>query len=346
MKLLTTIAYFWVVLLSLSTIGGCQKDIADPEECPDDVAVLTSFVTREGQPIRIYEDGAAYLSKDGLCAFVLQYFNPDFFLEHYVSNESGTFLIADSGELLAPKNEFFEDFEKHTTFTDLFIQSVADFKGDMYWNQFTVQSPAARTVPNYVALRKYILDGSCTFIDNKIELATDPTNPMNRVLKFTSVPPGINMITAKSSISSTLGYFVKGSELWYQADYYIESGMPFSIVDFENGYFDQSPGPRVCIRSNALTLENKFGAKQNYTHTTGITVPKKEWFTVTVHLVYSDEEDGLIELWQDGALLMSTTGINLPTSNSIQNIVEVGISATPVGSVMYFDNMRISETPF
>jgi len=78
----------------------------------------------------------------------------------------------------------------------------------------------------------------------------------------------------------------------------------------------------------------------------GITIPQGEWFTVKVHLKYSNENDGIIELWQDGALLISTAGINLPTSNSIQNVLEVGVTATSIGCILLFDNMRISEIPF
>lgn len=54
----------------------------------------------------------------------------------------------------------------------------------------------------------------------------------------------------------------------------------------------------------------------------------------------------MIELWQDGDLRISERGINLPTANSVQNRVEIGVSATSVGSVLLVDNMRISETPF
>jgi len=177
-------------------------------------------------------------------------------------------------------------------------------------------------------------------------LVTDPANALNRVLKFTSVPPSANMVTAKSSISSSLNYYIKDSGIWFQADYYIGNGMPFSLVDFENAYFNQHPGPRVVIRNNKLEIENKFGAKLNYNNTSGISIPQNQWFNIKVHLKYSNKNDGIIELWQDGTLLISTTGINLPTSNSIQNKLEVGISATSIGCELYFDNMRISETPF
>ncbi len=334
-----------IALSILIFFASCKDNGLDDElnGC-DTNGLLEQFTTIEGEDIFIYEDGKAYTNNSGLCTFVLQYFDPNFLQDNYITTTAGTFLITDGGELFPTKSNFIEDFESYSTFTDLFITSASDT--NLYWSSFTLQSPAAPEVPDYVELRRCILEGTCDFIDNKIELVTDPTNASNKVLKFTSVAPTSNMITAKSSISSALNYYAKGSEVWYQADYYIESGMPFSLVDFENGYFDKSPGPRVVIRGNKIEFENKFGAKLNIDNNSGITISQNQWFTLKVYLKYSNENDGIIELWQDGISIISTTGINLPASNSIQNLVEVGISATPVGSVLLLDNMRISETSF
>ncbi len=324
---------------------SCKDDEIDNEliGCNSD-GLLEKFITSNDENIFIYEDGKAYLEDNGSCSFILQYFNPNFLEDNYITNASGTFLIIDGGELFSTKNNFIEGFESYSTFKDMFILSASDT--DLYWNSFTLQSPATPEIANYNALRECILEGTCTFIDNKIELVTDPTDTSNKVLKFTSVAPTADMITAKSSISSTINYFEKGSEAWFQADFYIESGIPFSLVDFENAFFDGHPGPRVVIRNNKLEFENKFGAKLNIENTSGITISQNQWFTLKVHLKYSNDTDGIIELWQDGIPIISATGINLPTSNSIQNILEIGVSATSEGSVLLLDNMRISETSF
>jgi len=313
------------------------------EGCSSD-GLLEKFTSPDGLNVFIYEDGRAFIENKGLCGFTLQYFDPNFLQNNYVTNASGTFIIADNGGLFPTKNNFIEDFENYTSLTDLFIQSVSDT--DLYWTAFTLQSPSAPEVTDYNALRFCILKGTCTFIDNKIELVADPTDASNQVIKFTSVAPNGGMVTAKSSIQSTIGYFEKGSEVWFQASFYIASGIPFSLVDFENSYFEESPGPRVVIRDNKIEFENKFGAKFNFDNTSGIEVSQNQWFTLKIHLKYSNETDGIIELWQDGTPIISATGINLPTSNSVQNIVEVGVSATPIESVLLLDNMRISETPF
>ncbi len=312
-------------------------------DCNSD-GLLEKFISPDGDNIFIYEDGKAYVEDNGSCTFILQYFDPNFLQNSYVTNALGTFLILGSGELFPTKSNFIEDFENYTTFTDLFIMSASDT--NLYWNSFTLQSPAAPSVSDYNALRNCILEETCTFIDNKIELVTDPTDASNKVLKFTSVAPTTEMITAKSSISSSLNYYKKGLEVWFEADFYIESGVPFSLVDFENAYFDKHPGPRVVIRGNKIEFENKFGAKLNIDNNSGITINQNQWFKLKVHLKYSNKADGIIELWQDGIPIISAIGVNLPTSNSIQNILEVGVSATSTGSILLFDNMRISETPF
>lgn len=329
-----------LLITSCNNSDGVDDDL---EGCSTE-GLLESFSTPEGDNIFIYQDGKAFLQKEGTCTFALQYFDPDFLEQNYVTNASGTFIKTDEGVLFSAKNNFFETFESYSTFTDLFIKPLSET--NVYWNRFTLQSPAAPTVADYNALRACILDNSCTFKDNKIELIPDPTNLSNQVLKFTAVAPTADMVTSKSSIQSTINYFEKGSEVWLQADFYIESGIPFSLVDFENSYFEGSPRPRVVIRTNKIEFENKFGAKTSYKNSSGITLPQKQWFTLKIHLKYSNENNGIIELWQDGVSIISTTGINLPSSNSIQNRLEIGISATSVASVLLLDNMRISDSEF
>lgn len=336
------LSYTSVVLIFTSLLIACNKEEKISSGCPN-VGILESFTTPDGLNVIIYQDGSAYTIENDICTFALQYFDPYFAQDGYLINSTAVYLITNSG-LFPTKSNYLEDFENYDTFTDLFINSFSDT--NLYWDSFTLQSPLAPEVEDYVALRQCILDGSCTFLDNRIELVNDPINSSNQVLKFTSVAPSDNMVTAKSSISSSINYFVKDSDVWFSADFFIESGMPFSIVDFENSYFDQHPGPRVVIRDNKLELENKFGAKLNYENNSGITVPQNQWFTLKVHLKYSNEDDGIIELWQDGVQIIAVNGINLPSSNSIQNILEVGVSATPIGCEMLLDNMRISETPF
>lgn len=322
--------------------NGCKKE-EQRNDCNSKGVVLETFISPEGKEFYLFKDGTAFVNNSGSCEFVIQYFDPDFLSKNYKIDATGKFLITDGG-LFPVKNEYTDDFEKYPKFSDLFLKSITD--KDLYWSGFTLLSPAAPTISDYVALRSCILGGTCTFIDNKIEMAIDPMDNANKVLKFTSVAPTANMITAKASIESTINFFDKGSDLWFQASYYVESGVPFSLADFENVYFDSGPGPRVVIRDRKLSIENKFGAKKEYFQSSPISIPSKVWFTIKVHFKFSNDVDGVIELWQDGKQVISAKGSNLPTANSIQNSVEVGITSTSVGCVLLVDNIKISASPF
>ena len=311
--------------------AGCSTD-----------SLLENFTDPDGNDIYIYEDGKVFLNNDGECEFELQYFEPGFVAQNYITNTSGIFL-KDGSELVPTKNSVIEDFEK-SDFVDLFVSDPSS--PNLFWTGFTLQSPQAKTVSEYVALSKCILEGTCDFLDNTIKLVQDPTNSSNEVVEFSSVAPSADMVTSKCSITSGMNYFNKDADVWYEADYYIKSGMPYSIVDFETSYFDGSPGPRVVIRNSKLELENQFGAKLRFTPDTAPELPLEEWFTVKVHLKFNNTDQGILELWQDGVQIISTSGINLPTANALQNILEVGISASQEDTVVLMDNMRISDTAF
>lgn len=331
-------AYFNILFAFSILFISCKSD--DP--CPTE-ELIEVFTNSDGREIFIYQNGDLYSETRGNCMYELQYFDPNFFEDTYVSNADGTFLIAGENELFPTKSNYIEDFETATSFTDLFLSSLDDV--ELYWTNLTLQSPATPSTTEYVELSHCILEGNCDFIDNKIELVSDPTNNSNTVLKFICVPPG-DLEISKTSIISTLNFYQKSSEVWFEASYFIESGLPLTLVDFENTHFAQSPGPRIIISNNKLKLENKFGAKITYANNTETAVPQNEWFDVKVHLKYSNEDDGVIEVWQDGSLVISETGLNLPTANSIQDKLEVGVTASLIGCELLMDNIRISETPF
>jgi hypothetical protein len=75
-----------------------------------------------------------------------------------------------------------------------------------------------------------------------------------------------------------------------------------------------------------------------------IDVPLGQWFTVKIHLRYDEEEGGIIQLWQDGNLIIDEVGINLALANAIQDRVEVGITATSNKCVMYMDDIIVSSS--
>jgi Polysaccharide lyase len=326
-------------LLLVLTIGACKKY----NDCPTGVAVLEEYSV-DGQAVAIYADGNGYTKKRGLCSDPIVYFDPDFASTQYLVDSSGIYIRTDAGELFPTRNRYQEDFEGYADFRDLFATSTQDT--GKYWVSFTAQSPDRPEIADYVALRQCIMAGTCAFTDNKMELIEEPGNAGNHVIRLTAVKPARNMVTSKMSFDSPLPYFVKGMDLWYQADYKIQGDYPYSLVDFENPYFESSPGPRIVFSGSALAWENKFGAKDKYLQTNPVTVPKDQWFTLKVHIFLTNTSDGLVEIWQDGVSVLRANGKTLPTYHSIQSSLEVGISATSEATQVLLDNLHISDIAF
>lgn len=333
-------SYYLIAPLVALAVSSCKDPNAG---CPADADVLTSFVLETGESAIITESGEAYSQDDNGCTFLVQYFTPGW-EDAYLQTDSGIYVYTDAGELYPVTNTLYDDVEAYDVFTDMMLTSITDTA--KYWNSFTLQSPLAPTVEAYVALRACIMNNTCTFMDNRFDLVADPLNSTNQVLQCTAVPPSADMVTSKASIERSFNYFTEGDDLWYEARYYIASGMPYSLADFENRFFDQSPGPRIVIEGNKLAIENKFEEKLTYYPDAAPDIPVGEWFTVKVHFRFSTSETGLIELWQDNVLLMSVNGKNLPNGNSIQTSLEVGATATSDGCVLLIDDIKLSPIPF
>lgn len=330
----------WLVCMGLLlSLAACKKYT----DCPEGVDRLESF-TVEGKDVSIYADGNAYLQKRGLCGEAIPYFDPDFMQLHYHIDSAGVWIRSDEGQLFPTRNRYLDDFESYSNLLDVFATSVQDT--DKYWVTFTAQGPDNPEVADYVDLRKCIMAGTCSFTDNEMALVADPGNADNHVLRFTAVKPSRGMVTSKMSFDSPLPYFVLGTDCWFQADFKIEGDYPYSLVDLENPYFEGSPGPRIVIMNGALAWENKFGAKDKVLQTNPVALPQNQWFTLKVHMFFTNTTQGQVEIWQDGALVLRASGKTLPTYHSVQSSLEVGISSTDVATSLLLDNVRVSDIAF
>lgn len=330
--------------LVLGILMACSKDPIVNDSCPG-VMIISEFVNTDGLTIRIYEDGNAYFVNEGECTFAATYYDTGFYEETYNRTDSGVYIFVDANTYLAPIRTASLDFEGFGDAIDL-IRTEID-QTELFLTNFTLQSPSAPTVDEYVDLQNCILNGTCDFIDNRFDLVEDPMNASNTVMKFYSVPPTQNMVTSKTSVTTTLSYFEQADDFWFEAKYFIEDNLPTTLADFESSYFLESPGPRIIIRGDKLAIENKFGEKLTFNQPEGTSqsFPLNQWVTVKVHLKY-DEINGVVQLWQDGVLLINETGPNLPLDISIQNRVELGITATQKECTLYLDDVRFSDEEF
>ena len=253
--------FFVLGVIALSQ-SACKNDSSVAISCEGKGIVIADYQDSNGNHIQIFENGEAYIIENSDCKFATQYFEPDFYDQHYVDTDSGTFIKVDATTVFKPHDSFEEPFEGYADLLDVLITS-ADQR-DRIFSQFTLQSPSTPEVSEYLALQNCIIDKTCDFIDNRIDLITDPTDSENTVLKFYSVAPTAGMVVSKCSISSGLVLFRKGEELWYEAKYYLVQGRPTTLVDFESSHFFGSPGPRIIFRGDQLAMENKFMDKKEF----------------------------------------------------------------------------------
>lgn len=326
---------FCILMLALT---GCNQD--DPNaNCPPESDVLDRFTTDKEYLLTV--NGKAYVREAGGCTFLLDYF-PATFADNYRAADGEIFTRA--GELpIKTVRSLTEDFEKATRYTDLFITSPATLNRN--WTDVVLQSPLSPTVPEYVALRKCLIESTCDFKDNRIDLIQNIGGRPGNSLRFTAVAPSAQMVTSKASIENTLCHADADDEVVIEADFFIEKGFPFSLFDFENKWFNESPGPRLVFRnSNQLAVELKYGTKPDYRQPPGSeqAFPTGRWVRVKVSYVLKSDFTGSIRVWQDNMLIIDQTGKTLPTSNSIQTSLEMGITATSTSTVLYMDNVSFT----
>lgn len=321
----------------LMLLAACE-DSTLSNNCPPSETAL-DVITLDTASWILTHEGELYLSRESGCEFVMQYFDKDFLTDNYQIGDT-IFALIEGKYRIPVYTGFFEDFEEYSQFTDLFVSQPTDtFR---HWTDFVLLSPANPTIDDYVALRKCILNHSCDFDDNRIELSEDPDNQLNTCIKFSSVAPLQSMVTAKSSVENTLMFVLQGDEWWFEADYYFDEGFPLTIIDFENKWFSESPGIRLMFLNDSyLTGELKYGTKPLFrqSETSPVAFPSKQWVHLKIYSLADASGKGQFTVWQDGVKIIDLAGQTLPTSNSVLTSLEIGITATAQSAVVYMDNV-------
>jgi hypothetical protein len=316
-----------LVVASLLPVGPGQEP-----DCPD---------FRAGGSTYRISKGNAYRAEGGRWVLFRHLYDPEFYPKNYAEQDGKVFRKAE-GRLIETRRGLAEGFEDYGSLRDL----IGEKPG---WNSFTLQSPRAPKVPDYVALRKRILTGA-DFLDNRIEVESRVVHSGKRSLKFSCAPASADMVCAKASIQSELIHFKRGDDLWYAAWYYMEEGLPQTLVDFETTWIDEHPGPRLFIAEDGTAhVELKWATKPTYRQRrpTAVQVPRRQWVRFRIHLKLMEDSQGVIEVWQDGRKIIDATGQTLPLRDSILNSLEVGISANGHGqaATMYVDDVVLSDQP-
>ena len=310
------------------TAGGtpCETEAPGPD---DDI------LTVKEKRLKLI-DGDIYVCREGRWVFNRNIVRPA--VRHIEIRKTATgceMINTKSGATAGLSNAYSSGFEA-PSFRRLF--RIDD------WSTTTLLSPRADSVEKYVELNRQLMSGG-RFLDNRIDLEFDNVHSGRNALRFYAVPPGPGMITSKSLIEKNNLCYGKGDHIWFTGWYYIQKGMPATLVDFETRRLLSGPGMRLIIRHNRYaSMELKFGDKRQYNQTK-VAFPSRRWVHIKLHLWLSNHDDGVIEIWQDGEKILRTTGQTLPTHDTIYNAMQVGITATPRETVLLVDDVVVSDQP-
>jgi len=304
--------------------------------------IVDSFAYIEGTPV-VVVDGIAWTQDSRSCEwdFALSMYDPSYYEDNFSFHDGQWHRRLDSGGWIPTSTEFADDFESGTTVADLI-----NLDGSRY-TSLVLLSPSAPTVPEYNALRNCLIAGTCDFLDNRIDFAPGQGREKSQSLRFLSVAPTPEMITAKSLVERGLYFFRKGDSVWFSGWYKAEDRLPFTLLDFETSGIVHRPGIRITLRNGAISAELKWLDKPQYLQEPGTEVlfPLDRWVHVRMRVVFSEDEFGKIDIWQDGVRVINQRGRTLPTADSVIDYVQIGITATSQDSVLHVDDVRVSADP-
>jgi hypothetical protein len=275
--------------------------------------------------------------------FLIEPYDKAFYEKNY-EVENGVIYVRDldNGERYPVLRSFSDGFENATTIRDL----VGLERG---WTQFTLLSPEAPTVPDFNKLGHQILEDGSDFLDNRIEPSTDQAHTGQRSLKALAVAPDSGMCCTKASLHTLLLHFVKGDHVWFSAWYYVEEvGEFITLMDLESTFVRGWPGMRIRLHKGFLEFElAKWEPNDVYRQPEGerLPFPIGRWVLIEAHLLLSDNDDGIIQLWQNDTLIIDRRGQTLPFADAVYDSLEIGLSAYSFGpetAILYVDDLLIS----
>lgn len=210
--------------------------------------------------------------------------------------------------------------------------------GPESWAQMTLLSPMMPTDGDYTVLSRDILKGEADFVDNSV-------GAYHGAARFEAMAPADGLVTSKSDIQMMRMWFTDGDDLWFRGRFFFESGVPYSLVDFEDNNVRGSPGPRIVIDGQRFVgVELKAWSKPRLRQR-DVEVPLGQWFELVLHMKLG-VQDGHVMLWQDGQLILDGNMQTLPSEGSLLNSFEIGITATDMAAVMLLDDVAIGHQPF
>ncbi len=327
------------VVLATFCLTGCLLSCqsGDGSDCAQAVAGENEYIAEADERRFKVSEGEVYTCEsDG---WVLSHSLRDALWDwRFEKTPEGCLFTSSEGEKFSASPEFSDDFEQ--------VQRLKELFSPPRWTTMNLQSPAAPTIEAFNRVSRAVIDGSGNFVDNSLQLTTIGST---KALSFSAVEVSGDLLAAKRPSKSLIAKenicFMKGDDLWFSANYYLDGPIPITLADFETSQLIESPGPRIIVREGRYAgVELKFADKPSFFQNR-VSLPQKKWFRLKLHLHLSDGPDGLVELWQDGQQLLREEGKNLPLANSVLHRMQVGITATHQATRLLIDDVVLSAEP-
>ncbi len=195
-----------------------------------------------------------------------------------------------------------------------------------------------------------------TYEDNYLEIVSNRSYSGKNSLKMHALPYD-EKITSKVSLKREGFEFKEGDDAWFSAMYYLEDVEDSSnlfLFDLEDSEIEllgkkPSPGRRFYLGEQGEIISDlgKWFSKEIFYQKEGeeIAFPKGQWVKVIVHM-YLSVDNGLMEVWQDGAKVLERRGVTLPRKDMAYNRFEIGITANgneEYAQTLYVDDVLISN---
>lgn len=289
---------------------------------------------QDGIEYKLADDGNVFrvIDERGTWTWVDRIFDPEKIAKQFI--KEGDRLVAvdpESGKHYPLLKHFQDGFEEVPEGAEGLRSLIGE---ERQWTEFTLQSPQAPTVPEYVGLRKRILQESASFLDASVAPSKLQAHSGQLSLRCICPAKTARMICTKASIGTGLVGFEQGDDLWFQAWFRIQGKTrPFTLVDIEGRHVKESPGIRLMLFDGLyLGVELKALNKPEYQqeNLNRVPFPTDQWVEVTWHVQLHPDE-GHVQVWQDTEQIIDARGPTLPFAGMFYNNLEVGISAHSFG---------------
>lgn len=343
-RLLQAVLIIGVIIVLVAYVSH-SGDLAHSPEVGGIVATTTTqignetFFSVEGQAYKL-RDGDLYEHKNGSYVFWKNLYPKDFVQRTWRTENGILYVYSSSGDRYVVRSDFADGFENVREGA----QGLSDLiNEERQWTFATFMSPATPDVPQGAKLTKRILEGG-DFLDARVEPSSAKAHTGKQSLHMST--PKSSMEQGKASIETSFAHFVKGDEFWYSGWYYLEKGKPHTLIDLESSYIEGGPGFRLWLNDSLQPgVELKWGEKPMYF--ADVTLPTQKWVQLKLHLMLTDTQDGVAELWMDGEKILEKQMQTLPFADIVLDRVELGLTSTKgnVATELYMDDIQFSHDP-